>query len=216
MPTGLLRTTCGPVRAQPIRGEPAHPPIRPADVRLGAGLVQRTTLRRNGDLMSLPDLAAVLWRQRELIERLCYRLECEQLLLANGRTSRLPLAVAEVETAVENMQVLEIQRAEAADRAAAELGLPAGSGLTDLAAAAQPPWTEVFLEHRAALLSLTMELRSLAETNQALVNGGLSALQTAIESLGSIAAGPAPVGYDATGRHRGVAGTTPLVFDRKI
>jgi len=28
--------------------------------------------------MSLPDLAAVLWRQRDLLERLVYRLECDQ------------------------------------------------------------------------------------------------------------------------------------------
>ena len=34
--------------------------------------------------MSLPDLAAVLWRQRDLLERLVYRLECEHLLLAAG------------------------------------------------------------------------------------------------------------------------------------
>src|SRR5919199_1753555 len=47
--------------------------------------------------MSLPDLAAVLWRQRDLLERLVYRLECEHLLLAAGRTRFLALATAEVE-----------------------------------------------------------------------------------------------------------------------
>jgi hypothetical protein len=47
--------------------------------------------------MSLPDLAAVLWRQRDLLERLTYRLECEQLLLAAGRTRWLAVATSEVE-----------------------------------------------------------------------------------------------------------------------
>jgi flagellar biosynthesis/type III secretory pathway chaperone len=166
--------------------------------------------------MSLPDLAAVLWRQRELIERLCYRLECEQLLLAAGRTSRLPQATSEVESAVADLQVLEVQRAEAADRAAAELGLPAGSGLPDLAAGAQPPWTGVFLEHRAALIALTGELRALAESNKQLVSGGMAAVEMAINSLGSLAE-PNVVAYDAHGHHSGaITGRMAAVVDRVL
>jgi hypothetical protein len=75
--------------------------------------------------MSLPDLAAVLWRQREQLELLVYRLECEQLLLAAGRTRFLPLATAEVETLIEELQIVELQRAAVADAVAGELQLPA-------------------------------------------------------------------------------------------
>jgi hypothetical protein len=165
--------------------------------------------------MSLPDLAAVLWRQRELIERLCYRLECEQLLLASGRMSRLTLATTEVEMTVEDLQVIEMQRSEAADRACVELGLPVGSGLGDLAAAAQPPWTEVFLEHRSALISLTEELKILAESNKQLVTGGLAAVEMAISSLGSLSA-PAAVGYDAQGQSARLNGRIPVAVDRVL
>jgi hypothetical protein len=165
--------------------------------------------------MSLPDLAAVLWRQRELIELLCYRLECEQLLLAAGRTSRLALATSEVELTVDNLQVLEMQRAEAADRACIELGLPAGSGLSDLAAAAQPPWTGVFLEHRAALTTLTGELKILAESNKQLVTGGMLALQAAMNSIGSLAES-ATVGYDASGHVNASSGRMPAIVDRVL
>jgi FlgN protein len=165
--------------------------------------------------MSLPDLAAVLWRQRELIERLCYRLECEQLLLAAGRTSRLALATTEVEMTVDDLQVLELQRAEAADRAAVELGLPPGSGLGDLAAAAQPPWTGVFLEHRSALITLTEELKILAESNKQLVTGGMAALQVAMNSIGSLAEASS-IGYDASGRVDAVSGRMPAVVDRVL
>jgi hypothetical protein len=165
--------------------------------------------------MSLPDLAAVLWRQRELIERLCYRLECEQLLLAAGRTSRLGLATTEVEMTVDDLQVLEMQRAEAADRAAIELDLPIGSGLSDLAAAAQPPWTGVFLEHRAALIALTAELKILAESNKQLVTGGMMALQAAMSALGSLAE-PVSVGYDASGHVDAASGRMPAVVDRVL
>lgn len=165
--------------------------------------------------MSLPDLAAVLWRQRELIERLCYRLECEQLLLAAGRTSRLSLATTEVEMTVDDLQVLELQRAEASDRAATELGLPLGSGLCDLAAAAQPPWTGVFLEHRSALIALTEELKILAESNKQLVTGGMAALQAAMNSIGSLAEASS-LGYDASGRVDATSGRMPAIVDRVL
>jgi hypothetical protein len=165
--------------------------------------------------MSLPDLAAVLWRQRELIERLCYRLECEQLLLASGRMSRLTLATTEVEMTVEDLQVIELQRSEAADRACLELDLPLGSGLGDLAAAAQPPWTGVLLEHRSALITLTGELKILAEANKQLVTGGLAAVEMAISSLGSLSE-PAAVGYDAHGQSSALAGRIPVAVDRVL
>src|ERR671933_631929 len=82
--------------------------------------------------MSLPDLAAVLWRQRDLLERLVYRLECEHLLLAAGRTRFLALATAEVEELLGELRVLELQRSEAADRVAAEVGLDAGTGTSSV------------------------------------------------------------------------------------
>ncbi len=165
--------------------------------------------------MSLPDLAAVLWRQRELIERLCYRLECEQLLLAAGRMNRIAFAVSEVETVVEDLQGLELQRGEAADRAAAELGLPAGSGLSDLAAASQPPWTGVLLEHRAALIALTAELHGLADANKTMISSGMALVEAAMNSLGSLTPHHA-VGYDATGHADSVAGRLPAVIDRVL
>ena len=102
--------------------------------------------------MSLPDLAAVLWRQRDLLERLVllYRLEGEQLLLAAGRTRFLALATGEVEELMAHLRVVELQRAGAADRVARDVGLAPGASLSDLAAAVQPPWTGVFVEHRDA------------------------------------------------------------------
>src|SRR6187549_1473244 len=108
--------------------------------------------------MSLPDLAAVLWRQRELLELLAYRLECEQLMLAGGRTRWLPAATTEVETLLDELSVIEMQRAAVSDAAARDLGLTAGASLEELAGTAQPPWTEVLIEHRNALLAISSEL----------------------------------------------------------
>jgi flagellar FlgN protein len=165
--------------------------------------------------MSLPDLAAVLWRQRDLLERLVYRLECEHLLLAAGRTRFLSLATAEVEELLGELRVLELQRAAAADRVAAEVDLDAGSGLERLASAVQPPWTGVLLEHREALLVLVGELGALAETNRSLMAAGMKAVESAIAGMGA-GTGTSSVGYDAKGRSDLISGAGPLVVDRSL
>jgi hypothetical protein len=165
--------------------------------------------------MSLPDLAAVLWRQRDLLERLVYRLECEHLLLAAGRTRFLPLATAEVEALLADLRVLELQRASAADRVAADAGLIEGSGLEQLAAAVQPPWTGVLLEHREALVALTSELAALAETNRSVMAAGMKAVESALAGVAD-RAGTASVGYDAKGRSDLISGAGPLVVDRTL
>ena len=165
--------------------------------------------------MSLPDLAAVLWRQRDLLERLVYRLECEHLLLAAGRTRFLPLATAEVEELLGELRVLELQRAAAAERAAAEVGVDAGTGLERLASAVQPPWTGVLLEHREALLALVGELAALAETNRSLMAAGMKAVESAIAGMGA-STGTSSVGYDAKGRSDLISGAGPLIVDRPL
>jgi flagellar biosynthesis/type III secretory pathway chaperone len=165
--------------------------------------------------MSLPDLAAVLWRQRDLLERLVYRLECEQLLLAAGRTRFLGMATSEVETLVSELRVLELQRAAAAERAAIAAGVDPELTLEELAAAVQPPWTAVLLEHREALLVLTRELAALAETNRTLMAAGLRAVESALAGLAGVESS-ASVGYDARGRTDQVPGAGAMVIDRTL
>jgi len=150
--------------------------------------------------MSLPDLAAILWRQREMLERLSYRLECEQLLLAAGRTRWLNTATTEVETTLEELRVLEMQRGAAADACAAEVGLPPGMSLEQLAAAVQPPWTALLLEHRDALLALTTELATVAEANRHLMAAGLAAVETALAHAGLGEPADKAEAYDSRGR----------------
>ena len=165
--------------------------------------------------MSLPDLAAVLWRQRELLERLVYRLECEQLLLAAGRTRFLALATGEVEALLEELRVVELQRAAVADGVSRESGLPAGASLEELAGSVQPPWTEVLVEHRHALLTLTGELSVLAETNRHLMASGMKAVESALAGLG-LRDGTASAGYDALGRRDVISGGDRTVVDRSL
>jgi flagellar biosynthesis/type III secretory pathway chaperone len=165
--------------------------------------------------MSLPDLAAVLWRQRDLLERLVYRLECEQLMLAAGRTRFLATATAEVETLVSELRVLELQRAAVSEKAALAARVAPEATLEEIAMAVQPPWTGVLLEHREALLVLTRELGALAETNRTLMAAGLRAVEAALASLGG-ADQSSSVGYDARGRSDRITGAGPMVVDRTL
>jgi len=165
--------------------------------------------------MSIPDLAAVLWRQRELLERLVYRLECEQLLMAAGRTRFLGLAIAEVEGLIEELAVVELQRAAVAQGVAREAGLDPAARLEEIAGSVSPPWTEVLIEHRNALLALTGELAALAEANRHLMAAGLKAVEQAMASLG-LRQGTTSLGYDAQGRSEVIAGHVRTVVDRSL
>ncbi len=165
--------------------------------------------------MSLPDLAAVLWRQRELLELLAYRLECEQLMLAGGRNRWLPAATTEVEMLLDQIAVIEIQRAAVSDTAARELGLPLGSTLEDLAAGAQPPWTEVLLEHRNALIAVATELSYLADASRAMTAAGLAAIETTLAATNG-RVGVTSQGYNAKGRTDLISGLGRSIVDRAL
>ncbi len=68
--------------------------------------------------MSLIELSSVLWRTRELMELLLFKLEEEQVLLASGRSRWLAHATREVEMVLEQMRETEVIRAAHAQAAA--------------------------------------------------------------------------------------------------
>jgi hypothetical protein len=105
--------------------------------------------------MSLADLASTLWREREALGLLLFKLEQEQLLLAAGRTRWLEHATREVEFVLDRIRKTEVLRAIEADAAALELGLPPNPSLLQLADAAPPPWNDLLHDHRKAFLALT-------------------------------------------------------------
>ena len=51
--------------------------------------------------MSLNDLSTLLWREREVLELLLYKLQTQQLMLTTGRTEWLAVAAREVDAVVE-------------------------------------------------------------------------------------------------------------------
>jgi hypothetical protein len=137
--------------------------------------------------VSLIELSKVLWRTRELLELLLFKLEEEQLLLAAGRSRWLAHATREVEVVLEQVRLTEVLRSSRSQDAALELGLPADSSLTRLADVAPAPWPELLREHRQAFMTLTAEITGLSDSNRDLLTTGLrAARETMMEVAGTV------------------------------
>lgn len=163
--------------------------------------------------MSLPDLASALWQEREVMERLVYRMECEQLILASGKTQWLTRATNDVETSLQELNVMAMRRATLADRASSELGLGPEATLEELAAAAPPPWTGVLMEHRDAMGELAVQLRTVAEANRTLLEVGARAVEQALATVGQSAD---IGGYSKSGRSDNLLGAVRSQFDQDL
>jgi hypothetical protein len=133
--------------------------------------------------MSLADVTSILWREREAIELLLFKLEEEQLVLEAGRTHWLERATREIEIVLDQIRRTEVLRAAEVDAAAGELGLAAAPSLLALAAAAPPAWDDLLGEHRTAFLALAAEVTAVAETNRELLSAGQRSAHEAMLTL---------------------------------
>lgn len=133
--------------------------------------------------MGLNELSGVLWRERQLLELLLFKLEEEQLILTSGRTQWLGHATREVESVLDQIRTAELGRAMEADAAASEVGVPIGSGLRAIADAAPNPWNTLLADHHAAFVTLTDQINSLAGANRELLSASHRATRETLLSL---------------------------------
>lgn len=132
-------------------------------------------------------LAALLTRERLLVELVVFKLvELRQLLLA-GETRFLPWASEEVERAVRAVRVLEIERAVAVQAAAASRGLVDGSStepsLSDLVADAPEPWRTVLADAQTGLRRGAEEITELLSATRRLAEAGSRSLADTLARL---------------------------------
>ena len=146
--------------------------------------------------MSLTEVSSILWRERELLELLLFKLEEEQLLLAAGRTRWLGHATREVEMVINEMKRAELGRAVEVEAVATSLGLRPEASLRELAEAAPPPWGDILREHRSAFLSATKEITEMATSNRDLLAAGYHSARSTLMSF----ADPEPVTYAPDGQ----------------
>jgi hypothetical protein len=143
----------------------------------------------------MEDLSLILWRERELLDTLLYKLEIEQLVLASGKSRWLSSAAREVETVVDSIKETELLRAVAADEAAVRLGLATNPSLRALAEAVDEPWQSILLDHREAFLGYTREITQIAAANRELLTAGQQAARDMFLGLTE-----QPEGYAHDGR----------------
>jgi hypothetical protein len=136
--------------------------------------------------MALNDVSNILWRERNLLELLVFKLEEEQLVLASGRTRWLSHATREVDTVLEEIKKVELERAVEVQSVAGEMGLSSSPSLRELAELTPPPWNKIFDEHRRSLLELAQEIDSVAKSNRDLLSRGHQAAREALATIGQI------------------------------
>lgn len=161
--------------------------------------------------MSLTDLSSVLWRARELLELLLFKLEEEQLLLASNRSRWLAHATREVQVVLDQLRQTEVARAAYAQAVAMELGLTPEASLGELADAAPVLWSDLLHEHRKAFLTLTSEISSMADANRDLLTAGQrAARETLLAFAGAVET------YGRQGKTRTGGVRRPCLVDEAI
>ena len=131
----------------------------------------------------MEELSAILWRERELLGMLLYKLEQEQLVLASGKTRWLGTAASEVETVLGLIHQTEVLRAISVDEVARSLGMAPNPGLSDLAQHAGEPWASILLDHRDVFLSYTRQITEMAGANRDLLTTGARAAREMLLSV---------------------------------
>lgn len=123
----------------------------------------------------LAELAALLWTERELLERLQFKLLAHQLTLSRDGSRWIELAGAEVRSALARLQACEVARAACTDQLIRRHGLPSDTTLRELAAVAPEPWPAILGDHHAALRSLTVAVDRVVDETQRLVRAQIDA-----------------------------------------
>lgn len=161
--------------------------------------------------MGLAELSNVLWRQRQLLDLLLFRMTVEQTLLVSRQVRWLSRATDEVEAVLDEMRETELVRSVVVDRVAAELSLDHAPSLRELAAVAPAPWSEILDEHRNCFLALTDEVQTLAKSNRDLLGREQRATNELLDQLMGKERAAAGASYGKT-----TLGTGAIVLDEAL
>lgn len=106
----------------------------------------------------LQDVSNILWRERNLLELLAFKLDSERLLARAGRTRWLARADHEVEMVIDELKAVELERGITVQALGEQLGLSGDSTLLLLADTAPGEWAGILADHRRALLELARDV----------------------------------------------------------
>lgn len=165
--------------------------------------------------MSVQNLSALLWQERELLELLVFKLEEEQLLLTSGKTRWLHHATREVEQVLERLRDAGLARAVHASGVAKDWGLDGTATLRELAAAApDEPWDELLTAHLQAMTVLVAQIAALRDSNQHFLKAASRSAQETLAGIGTGAGTYAADGASNRGHRQGHA--QPILLDKDM
>lgn len=133
----------------------------------------------------MAELGHILWQQRELVLRLIYRLEVQQLVLASGRTQWIARSTEDVDDAIEDIRRQEVARAGLVEDLSGLMGTPPDASLRELVDAAPEPWDVILAEHHTEFLRLANQAEDAARSNRDVLDQGLADVRDLLESYGS-------------------------------
>ncbi|THG29662.1 flagellar protein FlgN [Naasia lichenicola] len=161
--------------------------------------------------MGVNELSTLLWRERELLELLMFKLDEEQLLLTSGKSKWLPYATREVEQVLTRLRKAGIERTVEASAVAMEWGIGDEATLRELSDhSPTDAWRDILSSHLTALTSLTQQIASVRDINLQYLRAATRATQ---ETLAGLNADRGV--YDGRGANATVSSHAHL-FDRQI
>lgn len=117
--------------------------------------------------MGANELSAMLWRERELLELLIFKLEEEHLLLESGKSRWLQHATREVEQVLNLVREATLSRSVQVAAVANEWHADAEATLRELVLHAPTgPWGEILTAHLTAMTALTAQIKELRDINE--------------------------------------------------
>ncbi len=133
--------------------------------------------------MGFAEVSTMLWRERDALQLLLFKLVEEQLIVSSGHTRWLAQANEEIEFALERLRGTEVLRSAETDAVAEELGLAIPPTLAELEAAAPQPWATLYAEHRRALVQLVAEVEQVTGENRRMLTAGARAIRETLLSV---------------------------------
>nr|WP_306422612.1 flagellar protein FlgN [Paenarthrobacter aurescens] len=141
-------------------------------------------------------MSALLWRERELLDLLTFKLEEEQLLLTAGKSRWLPHGTREVEQVLDRVSKAGLARTVEIAAVAEQWGISPDCSLAELAAAApDSAWAEVLTSHVTAMRQQTSAIKELRDANEQFLRAAVRSTQETLADLK-----PAAGTYDSHGR----------------
>lgn len=153
--------------------------------------------------------STALWREREALEKVLFKLVQQQLLLSAGNVRFLHLIDDELHEAAEGLRAAEVIRSAEFEVLARQAGLPASATLSDFIAAAPEPWPLVLDGHRTALYQLALDTKGTARGNLRMLQAGASAIRETLANLSGHSEG-----YNGSGGRTGES-SRALILDQQ-